>query len=130
MPVLNDFTRHFSFGPDCRLKKRNEFAVVQSRGNKLYSKHFIVTVLPTNRCQSRLGITITKKVDQRSVARNLLRRRLREVFRLHRHQLVSTFDITIIARNNAVSCSFSEIKREVMGSLYHGKYLNRAGNKA
>lgn len=115
--------RSFAFSPKSRLRTSAEFSLVQKTGDKLYAKHFLIVVSPGRTPLNRLGITITTKVDKRAVVRNKIKRRLREVFRLHQHNLRDIFDIVIIARKNAGEQEYAEIKREILGTLKHKGYL-------
>ena len=113
----------FCFGPESRLKKKADFFSVQQQGAKVYSKHFVILVAKSELQKSRLGVTVTKKVAPNAVVRNRIKRRLREIFRLNRTRFSANFDILVIARHNAEECSYHDIKREVMGALFHGKFL-------
>lgn len=78
---------------------------------------------PSSRGYSRLGITVTTKVDKRAVFRNHIKRCIREVFRLHRQNLTANVDLVVIARNDSNMLSFQEIERELLGALRHGRLL-------
>jgi ribonuclease P protein component len=58
-----------------------------------------------------LGVTVSKKVGN-AVERNLVKRRLREWFRLHRESLPRE-DFVVIARRGAPTLSFASIDREL-----------------
>jgi ribonuclease P protein component len=60
----------------------------------------------------RLGVVTSKKVSNRAVDRNLVRRRLREIFRQHRAELSGPFDLVIIARQNLLAASYADVERE------------------
>lgn len=120
-----DTDRSNSFGPDSRIKKRRQFLELQTKAEKLFSKHFLILIAENLVGTSRLGVTITRKVDKRATMRNLLKRRLREVFRLNRYKLRGNFDIVIVARKNAAECSYSEVVREVLGALHYHKFLKK-----
>jgi len=92
---------------------------VQEQGLKLYSKHFLLIALGSAAENSRVGITITTKVDKRATERNRLKRRIREIFRLNSKNLKENFDIVVIARKNAVTCDYPQIEREILGALKH-----------
>lgn len=119
--------RAFSFPPELRLKKKSDFAVVQDAakapGSKLYAKHFLILVAPSSRECSRLGITVTTKVEKRAVGRNYLKRCIREVFRLHHDKLKSKVDLIVIARNDSQTLDFEAIERELIGALRNGRLL-------
>lgn len=114
----------FPFPPDYRIKKRSEFCRIQERGRKLYSKHFLLALLDSQQPYCRVGITVSAKVDKRAVYRNRLKRRIRELFRLNRTRFKGNFDIVVIARKDACLCSLEQIRREVLGALYHHDLLD------
>jgi ribonuclease P protein component len=123
--------KQFEFPPSKRIKKRQDFTRIQSSGKKLYSRHFVAaisdpkesTVEPT---ESRLGVTVTKKVDKRAVGRNYLKRRIKEVFRLNQHKLKKPIDLVIIARKGAVDLSFQEVAEELCQLLKKGRWCKFA----
>lgn len=123
LPLL--VPNRFPLGPELRLKKRAEFSEIQGKGPKFYTKHFLVLVSPGRTPVSRIGITVTTKIDKRSVARNKLKRRIREIFRLNRYRLRSNFDIVVIARQSSVACSYEDIRREIIGALRYNGFLDK-----
>ena len=107
----------------CRLLKRREYEAVYAAGRKLHCQAFLLIVTPAAALQSRLGIAVTLKVDKRSSVRNRLRRRIREIFRLHQQELVKPLDLVVIAKGRAVECEYSEMERQILGALRHHGYL-------
>ena len=63
--------------------------------------------------QNRLGITVSKKLGN-AVTRNKVRRRLREIYRLHEGELVSGRDIVVVARVRAAHVSYWTLDRDLM----------------
>jgi len=113
-----------------RLKKRKEFLHIQSRGKKLHTRHFLILVEALT-CEHsarkqhlRFGITVSRKVDKRAVIRNKIKRRVREVFRLHQHKVKSPINIVVIARTNASLCTFKEAEAEILKALQQHGFLN------
>ncbi len=115
-----------TFKRDKRIRKSQEFSQVQQKGKRFTSKHFLFLVSKNKGLKSRIGITITRKVDSRAVYRNRLKRRLRELFRIFYGEFLAPFDIVIIARKNAAECEMGEIRREVLGTLKHAGLLKRS----
>jgi len=113
-----------SFPAHCRIKKRSEILEIQELGNKHFARHFLTIVSPSERAVSRLAVTVSKRVNRKAVKRNLVKRRVREIFRLNRYRLKGNFDILVIARKNAFEISFSETKREILGALHYNGYLS------
>ncbi|MCB9030504.1 MAG: ribonuclease P protein component [Deltaproteobacteria bacterium] len=106
-----------------RLKKRREYLEIQADGKKLYSKQFLIIVKKSERTDSRIGVTVTKKVDKRAVGRNRIKRRIKEIFRLNQFRLNGIFDILIIARHDAHSCNYHDMERQILGTLKAKGYL-------
>ena len=105
-----------SFPKGARLTRRSEFLALSRRARKLHTPHFVVLTQPNDRGESRLGITVTKRVGN-SVTRNLIKRRVREFFRRARGALPSAEDFVIIARQGAESLSLAEVTAELRSVL-------------
>ena len=58
--------------------------------------------------QNRVGITVSKKLGG-AVVRNRVRRRLREVYRLHEDRFVPGYDIVVVARSRAIDANFQDL---------------------
>jgi ribonuclease P protein component len=114
------------FGPERRVKKRKDFLRIQDRGNKVRSRHLLLSVAPRAAGgNSRLGITVTKKIDKLAVVRNRLKRRLRELFRKNRHQVAEGFDLVAIALTGAPELSYAELESELRFILKKAGLLRR-----
>ena len=57
---------------------------------------------------NRVGITVSKKLGKANV-RNRVRRRLREVYRLHEDMFQPGWDIVVVARSKAVTAPFGKL---------------------
>lgn len=114
--------RH-SLGPQARLRRTSDISRLRGVGTKLYSKHFLVVVAPSSQEESRLAIAVTTKIEKRATVRNLIKRRLRDIFRQNRHYLTQPLDMLIVARREVQSCYFSDYRREVLGALRNHGYL-------
>ncbi len=123
------------FGRERRITHRQDFLRVQEVGKKLRSAHFLLSFFPRREeevrkkvgCEGpgrscRLGITVTTKVDKRAVRRNLLKRRLREMFRKQYLSRLGAVDLVVIALQGACELNYTEIAAEIED------VLNRALN--
>lgn len=113
----------FKFPPKLRIKKRSDFVELQEKGQKLFSRNFLIIVNSSQLENSRFGVTITTKVDKRAVKRNKLKRRLREIFRLTHNKFKVPIDLIVIARNDATELTFAEVKRQILGTLKNKGFL-------
>lgn len=57
---------------------------------------------------NRVGVTVSKKLGK-AVVRNRVRRRLREVYRLHESEFLPGYDMVVVARSKCVDAEFSKI---------------------
>ena len=64
---------------------------------------------------NRLGFTVTSKVGK-AVTRNRVRRRLREIYRLHEDGLKPGFDLVIVARTRAAKVSYQRLESEFLAA--------------
>jgi ribonuclease P protein component len=91
--VIHDY----SFPKQARILRRSEFLYIARRGKRYSTQYFIILIASNAKNQTRLGITVSKKIGN-AVKRNYLKRRIREFFRLHKYQLPESTDILIVAR--------------------------------
>ena len=104
--------KHFSFTKEERLLKRIQFLNVTEDGKKLLTRSFIIFLKPNNLAFSRIGITASRKVGG-SVARNRVKRIVREFFRLNKSRIEKGIDIVVIAKREAAGKGFVEVSREL-----------------
>ena len=76
-----------------------------------YANGHLVLYARKNHSQSnRVGITVSKKLGG-AVIRNRVRRRLREVYRLHEEQFAPGWDIVIVARSRCIKAEFAALTK-------------------
>jgi ribonuclease P protein component len=93
----------FHFPKSARLLKSKEFSFIQRSGKKIYAPEFCLQVFQGQvKRSARLGLTVSRKYGA-SVERNLFKRRMREIFRLTRHQLTSGSIIHVKPQGKAQS---------------------------
>ena len=95
-----------------RLKKRYEFKQAQLSGRRIHTPHFLIVVLPNALQNTRLGITVTKKVGN-AVQRNRIKRVVREVFRRNRQLFPASHDLVFIAKRGAIDIDYSVLVNEL-----------------
>jgi ribonuclease P protein component len=83
-----------------RILKRSDFLRISKHGKKFSNKHFVATHCTGQFENTRLGITVSKKVGN-AATRNRIKRFSREYFRLNRHLLADCLDINITAKRAA-----------------------------
>lgn len=94
-----------------RIKGRTTMLRMFREGKSVQDSLLIIRYLMPSDCVARrAGFTVSRRF-RRSVDRNLVRRRLREVYRTHREQLPNKGDFLIIARAGAEHATYAELIR-------------------
>ena len=79
-------------------------------------KLFSVHAIPNGLDRPRLGLSVSKKVGS-AVTRNVVRRRLKEIFRSSGGMLPAKLDLVVSARPAAAEASYQELNDEFSRSL-------------
>ena len=95
------------------LKNNYEFRRLYSRGKSAPTATLVLYVRRTRRPLNRVGITVTNKLGK-AVKRNRVRRRLREIYRLHESRLQHGLELVIVARMRSVTASYAELERDYL----------------
>ena len=100
-----------------RIKQGRDFARIRLEGERRASGCLIANWrrLPGGSA-ARLGVVTGRKVGN-AVARGRARRLLREVFRVHQHDLVQPIDLVLIARPSIAAKGFEEVELDFLASL-------------
>lgn len=96
-----------------RLRRRREFLAVQRGGRRVPTGHFVAYARPNGGRPTRLGITVSRKVGK-AVARNRVKRLVREAFRRHRAEMPRGLDLVLVARNDRAPGSYPEVLEELL----------------
>jgi ribonuclease P protein component len=94
--------------PDQRLRSSTEFARVRASGRSVAHPLLVLIVLPNEREQTRLGVTVSRRVGT-AVLRNRVRRRLREALRARYAGLAGGHDLVLVARPAAGRATWTEL---------------------
>jgi ribonuclease P protein component len=105
--------RRFRFPKSQRLTLNVEFQRVRTEGSSVRGEILTLGVLKnaTSSFAARAGFVTSKRVG-RAVERNQVRRRLREIFRKHQHEIVPRVWIVTIASARAARTSFRALEDE------------------
>ena len=100
-----------------RLTKRPEFQKVLAVGEKKrIGRLCTVFSLPNGLNRKRLGIIASKKVGN-AVARNRVKRSIRETFRQIKHRMTPAVDIVVISGKEMVAESYKVIDEKLSNAL-------------
>lgn len=118
------------FGKDRRLLTASDFNRVFKQGRRLSVPEFTLAyrVRPAKESAvhlPRLGLSVSRKVGN-AVVRNLIKRRLREIFRLNQMNMVGGTEIVVIPRKEIGVLGYFELKDRFLGLLERGKLVKKA----
>jgi len=99
-----------------RLRRKGDFDAAYARGRRLSDGFFSVTARANDAGAPRLGLAVAVRVAGGAVARNRLRRLIRESFRLRQHELPAV-DLVVSARPAARAAS-AEVLRASLAALW------------
>jgi len=97
-----DALRHCSIGSQrfprsARLLKGADYRRVFADPRRSSDRYFTVLYRPSGRAEARLGLAVAKKHLRRAVARNRIKRLIRESFRHHR-QALAGLDLVVLVK--------------------------------
>jgi len=102
----------FSFPKKLRLGDPDEYKKVFANPVKTTDKFFTLLAIKNDQDHPRLGLAIAKKSIRKAVTRNIIKRAVRENFRLQQHQLIN-IDIVVLARRDAAQASPDLLKKSL-----------------
>ena len=98
------------------VKENYEFRRIYAKGRSGVSPYLVVYVRPNRRGRNRLGVTVSTKLGH-AVVRNRVRRRLRELYRLHKAELLPGYDLIVVARVRAVDMPYTKLEKQYLHCL-------------
>lgn len=119
MPV-----KALAFGKDRRILKNLEFKKIFKYGKRLSLPQ--LTIIFRNRdgnkgeSGARLGLSVSRKVGK-SHERNLIKRRIREIFRKNQIIMEKNTEIVVIPRKEALDFAYFELEKAILSLFSRGK---------
>jgi len=83
------------------------------RGKSAAAPALVVYARRNGRRDDRLGLTVSTKVGK-AVVRNKVRRRLREIYRLHEDAMPRGWDIVVVARVRAANTPYRKLEEQFL----------------
>ncbi len=119
--------KKFGFSKAERLTGKKKTEELFRRGSSIFLHPFLLKYLPVEENPTfRVLITVPKKKIKRAVDRNLIKRRIREVYRLNKHLLLqepqSSYHVAIIYQSDEI-LPFEQIEKNLITLL--GRFKKR-----
>ena len=99
------------------LKTNKDFRRVYRKGTSAVRPGLVVYARPNRQGENRLGFTVTAKVGK-AHTRNRVRRRLREIYRLHETGLRPGYDMVVVARTRAAEVDYRRLETEFLAACH------------
>lgn len=95
-----------------RLTRPADYARVFAGAKRVADRYFTILVIQNDCGRARLGLAVSKKTAPSAVARNRIKRRIREAFRLHQQE-VGGKDLVVIAKPPARAAQGAMLNRSL-----------------
>lgn len=109
-----------TFGRHERLRRPADFQSVYDYRRSAADERLVVYARPNDVPHCRVGLSVSKKKFGRAVARNRMKRLLREAFRLSKAELPVGLDLILIPRTAQVEFPLADLRQSLVrlvGSL-------------
>jgi ribonuclease P protein component len=101
------------FPPRHRLRRPAEFKRAYAQGRRLGNELFTVNAVPNGLESARLGMSVAARNLKAAVARNRIRRQIRESFRSHRRELPA-LDLVIGVRATVLEADNARVRERLV----------------
>ncbi|MBF0219197.1 MAG: ribonuclease P protein component [Gammaproteobacteria bacterium] len=91
-----------TFSRQLRLLDTPRYDAVFNQGVRFHSRDLLLFCLPNGLNHPRLGLGVSKRWLKRACQRNLVKRQLREGFRLNQ-QLIGGYDLVIVTKRGVIA---------------------------
>lgn len=113
---------------DYRLRKtrriidNNEYRLVYKHGKYEVGRLCVIYRMPVAKEKTRIGFVTGKKIGG-AVQRNRARRLMKEVYRLHQHDIREGYHIVIVGRGPMKDATYERAEKEILYLLRKSKLL-------
>lgn len=97
------------------LKKRYEYRRLYAKGKSAVTPYLVVYARRNRSDCNRIGYTVSAKLGK-AVKRNRVRRRLKEIYRLHEGEFQQGMDLIIVARGRAVAARYDQLEKAMLNA--------------
>ena len=106
------------------IKNNSDFLKAYRHGKSYANKYLVMYVLGNELGENRFGITVSKKVGN-SVVRHRITRLIRECIRLQESNILTEYDIVIVARKAAKDKKYQDVESAFLNLCKRQNILKR-----
>ena len=98
------------------LKLNHIFRRLYHKGNSRANRYLVIYARPNGSRENRVGLTVSAKLGH-AVVRNRMRRRLREIYRLHEQEFLCGYDLVVVARAAATDAPYKKLENAYLSLM-------------
>ena len=99
------------------IKKNEDFKKILDQGKFIKNKYYIIYYKDKEESYYRFGITVSKKVSNRAVVRNKLKRQVKSIIDNNKNNFSILKDYIIIVKKSCLEVKYKELEKELINSL-------------
>lgn len=105
--------KRYLLSRDFRIRHNKEYRRIYAGGRRFSNRAGLIYVVKTKREPVRIGFVTTKHIGN-AVARNRARRLMKEVYRLHRHELSPHCEAVLLAGVFLTTATYGEAEKALL----------------
>jgi ribonuclease P protein component len=124
--MAEELPKPLRFSRAMRIKQGRDFTRLKQQGLRIVNGCLIANLLKLSPGSPlRLGVVTSKRIGN-AVVRNRARRLMREVFRVHQHELAAPIDLVLVARPSIAGKSLESVERDFLTTLRKAGLLKQS----
>lgn len=96
-----------------RIRKNRDYRRIYRKGRRFSNRAGLVYVVKSGQAETRIGFVATKKIGH-AFARNRAKRLMKEVFRLHQHELAPHQEAVLLAGTFLTHATYREAEKALL----------------
>ncbi len=105
--------RRYTLERDFRVRRNKDYRRIYRAGKRFSNRAGLIYVAKTKTEAIRIGFVATKKIGH-AFARNRAKRLMKEVYRLHRHELLPRHEAILLAGSFLTTATYEEAEKALL----------------
>ncbi len=106
------------------VRDSKDFETAIHKGNFYQNKHYIIYIIDNNKENYRFGISVGKKISNKAVIRNKLKRQLKSIIDKYKNLYQNNKDYIIIMKRSCLEYNYLELENSYLDII---KKVNKKG---